>query len=133
METFGSLLRDQEKYFVSVFGVPGGGPWGWRLEGHHLSLNFTIVSGKPIAMTPAFMGANPAEVRSGALKGLRTLGREEDLGRALARSLDAGRQRRMLIGDRSLGDIVSGPGRTEGLGAPVGLPLADMTDDQRAG
>src|SRR5215467_3235366 len=41
METFGSLLRDQEKYFVSVFGVPGGGPWGWRLEGHHLSLNFT--------------------------------------------------------------------------------------------
>jgi len=41
--------------------------------------------------------------------------------------------RRMLIGDRSLGDIVSGPGRTEGLGAPVGLPLADMTGDQRGG
>ena len=132
LETFGALLRDPEKYYVAVFGVPGPAPWGWRLEGHHLSLNFTIVPGKPIAMTPAFMGANPAEVRSGALKGLRTLGREEDLGRALAQSLDPGQRRRMLIGDRSLGDIVSGPGRSESLGAPVGLPLGEMTGDQRA-
>ena len=132
LETFGALLRDPEKYYVAVFGVPGPAPWGWRLEGHHLSLNFTIVPGKPIAVTPAFMGANPAEVRSGALKGLRTLGREEDLGRALAQSLDPGQRRRMLLGDRSLGDIVSGPGRSEGLGSPVGLPLAEMTGDQRA-
>jgi hypothetical protein len=132
LETFGAFLRDPEKYYVAVFGVPGSAPWGWRLEGHHLSLNFTIVPGKPIAVTPAFMGANPAEVRSGALKGLRTLGREQDLGRALAQSLDPGQRRRMLIGDRSLGDIVSGPGRSEGLGSPVGLPLAEMTGDQRA-
>jgi hypothetical protein len=132
LETFGALLRDPEKYYLAVFGVPGPAPWGWRLEGHHLSLNFTIVPGKPIAVTPAFMGANPAEVRSGALKGLRTLGREQDLGRALAQSLDPGQRRRLLIGDRSLGDIVSGPGRSEGLGSPVGLPLAEMTGDQRA-
>jgi hypothetical protein len=131
-ETFGALLRDAEKYYVAVFGVPGAAPWGWRLEGHHLSLNFTIVPGKPIAVTPAFLGANPAEVRSGALRGLRTLGREEDLGRALAQSLDAGQRRRMLIADRSLGDIVSGPGRGEGLGPPAGLSLAEMTGDQRA-
>ena len=132
IETFGPLLRDQEKYYVTVFGTPGPAPWGWRLEGHHLSLNFTIVPGKPIAVTPAFMGANPADVRSGTLKGLRALGREQDLGRALAVSLDVGQQRRMLIGERSLGDIVSGPGRTDSLGSPVGLPLADMTGDQWA-
>jgi hypothetical protein len=132
IETFGSLLRDPEKYYVSVFGSPGPGPWGWRLEGHHLSLNFALVPGRPLAVTPAFMGANPADVRSGPLKGLRTLGREQDLGRALAHSLDAGQQRRMLIGDRSLGDIVSGPARREGPGAPVGVPLADMRGEQRA-
>ena len=131
-ETFGSLLRDPGQYFVTVFGTPGRSPWGWRMEGHHLSLNFTIVAGKPIAVTPAFMGANPAHVRSGPLDGLRALGREQDFGRALALSLDAGQQRRMLIADRSLGDIVSGPARREGLGAPAGLPLADMTGDQRA-
>jgi hypothetical protein len=131
-ETFGALLRDPEKYYVSVFGTPGPEPWGWRMEGHHLSLNFAVVPGRPLAVTPAFMGANPADVRSGPLKGLRTLGREQDLGRALALSLDAGQQRRMLIADRSLGDIVGGPSRREGPGAPVGLPLADMRDDQRA-
>ena len=66
LETFGGLLRDPENYAVTVFGTPGpGAPWGWRLEGHHLSLNFTLVPGKPIAVTPAFFGANPAEVRSG--------------------------------------------------------------------
>jgi Protein of unknown function (DUF3500) len=131
-ETLGSLLRDPEKYYVTVFGTPGPTPWGWRFEGHHLSLNFTVAPGQPIAVTPAFMGANPADVRGGSLKGLRTLGAEQDLGRTLALSLDADQQRRMLIGDRSLGDIVSGPSRRESLGAPVGLPLADMRGDQQA-
>ena len=83
LETFGGLLRDAENYSVTVFGAPDSTavPWGWRLEGHHLSLNFTLVPGKPVAVTPAFFGANPAEVRSGPLKGLRTLAREQDLGR----------------------------------------------------
>ena len=133
LETFGALLRDPDNYAVSVFGTPGlSAPWGWRLEGHHLSLNFSVVPRRPIAVTPAFMGANPAEVLKGPLKGLRALGREQDLGRALARSASAQQRARMVIGERSLGDIVSGPGRTESLGAPVGLALADMTGDQRA-
>jgi hypothetical protein len=42
------------------------------------------------------MGANPAEVRSGPLKGLRALGREQDLGHALARGMDAAQRRRMI-------------------------------------
>jgi hypothetical protein len=132
LETFGGLLRDPENYSVSVFGVPGpGAPWGWRLEGHHLSLNFTVVPGKPIAVTPAFLGANPAEVRTGALKGLRTLAREQDLGRALARSMDPVQRRRMVIAERSLGDIVSGPGRGESLAAPAGVPAAELGAEQR--
>lgn len=35
-----------------------------------------------MATTPAFLGANPAEVPSGPRKGLRVLAVEEDLGRA---------------------------------------------------
>jgi hypothetical protein len=134
METFGALSRDPEYYFVSLFGMPGStAPWGWRLEGHHLSLNFTIVPGKSIAVTPAFFGANPAEVRSGASKGLRTLGREQDLGRALAQTMDAAQRRRMVIADRSLGDIVSGPGRSERLREPAGIPATDLAAPQREG
>ena len=132
LETFGGLLRDPDNYAVSVFGTPDAvRPWGWRIEGHHLSLNFTVVPGKPLAVTPAFYGANPAEVRAGPLKGLRLLGREEELGYALARSADAGQRARMTIATGSLGDIVAGPGRTEGLGAPAGLPAADLTPAQR--
>ena len=133
LETFGALLRDPENYAVTVFGAPGAAaPWGWRLEGHHLSLNFTLVPGKPIAMTPAFLGANPAEVPAGPHKGLRALAAEQDLARTLARSVEPGLRPRLLIGAQSLGDIVSGPGRAPSLAAAAGLPLADMTGDQRA-
>jgi hypothetical protein len=132
LETFGGLMRDPENYSVSVFGAPGAGaPWGWRLEGHHLSLNFTLVPGQPVAVTPAFLGANPAEVRSGPLAGLRTLAREEDLAWTLARGLDEAQRRRLIIGGQSLGDIVAGPGRTESLGAPAGVPASALTAPQR--
>ena len=132
LETFGGLMRDPENYLVTVFGTPGpNAPWGWRLEGHHLSLNFTLVPGKPIAVTPAFFGANPAEVRTGNLKGLRTLAREQDLGRALAQAMDGTQRRRMIIGVQSLGDVVSGPGRSESLGVPAGIPAADLGPAQR--
>jgi len=133
LETFGGLMRDSENYSVTVFGTPdsAGAPWGWRLEGHHLSLNFTLVPGKPVAVTPAFFGANPAEVRSGPLKGLRTLAREQDLGRALAQGMDAAQRRRMIISAQSLGDIVSGPGREESLASQAGLPAVDLVPAQR--
>jgi hypothetical protein len=132
LETFGGLLRDPENYAVSVFGTPGpDAPWGWRLEGHHLSLNITLVPGKPLAVTPAFFGANPAEVRSGPLKGLRTLAREEELGRALARGMDEPQRRRMTLAAQALGDIVSGPGRAGALASPAGLPAAELTPAQR--
>jgi len=131
LETFG-LMRDPENYSITVFGVPDSpGPWGWRIEGHHLSLNFTLAPGKPIAVTPAFFGANPAEVRSGPLKGLRTLGREQDLGRTLAQGVDTAQRRRMIISTQSLGDIVSGPGREDSLASPVGVPASDLTPPQR--
>jgi Protein of unknown function (DUF3500) len=132
LETFGGLLRDPDNYAVTVFGTPGADArWGWRLEGHHLSLNFTLVPGNPIAVTPAFFGANPAEVPKGPLKGLRMLAREQDLGRALAQAMDEAQRRRMLIGADSLGDIVWGPGRSESLTTLAGVAAADLTGAQR--
>jgi hypothetical protein len=132
IETFG-LTRDPENYAFTVFGNPGAtAPWAWRVEGHHLSLNFTLVPGQPVAMTPAFLGANPAEVPSGPKKGQRALAAEQDLGRALARSLSEAQRARTVIAAESLGDIVTGPGRADSLATPAGLALADMTGDQRA-
>src|SRR4051794_8117408 len=82
--------RDPELYYFTVFGKPGAmDTWGWRVEGHHVSLNFTIVNGKGVAAAPAFLGANPGEVREGPRKGLRNLAMEEELGFRLVKSLDS--------------------------------------------
>ena len=46
------LERDPEKYFFSIFGTPTPtqkATWGWRIEGHHVSLHFTIVDGMMVA------------------------------------------------------------------------------------
>ena len=133
LETFGGLLRDPEKYYVSIFGAPDpNAAWGWRLEGHHLSLNFTLVPGRPVAVTPAFFGANPAEVPSGPHRGLRALAEEQDLAFALARGVDASLRGRLVIAAESLGDIVSGPGRADSLKTPAGVALGELGAEPRA-
>jgi hypothetical protein len=115
--------RDPELYFVSIFGTPAeGGTWGWRFEGHHLSLNFTIVNGRFIAGAPSFFGANPAEHEQ-----MRTLEPEESLGRKLILALPEDQRKLAIISERAFGDIVSGASRTVDIGAPEGLPLSQMS------
>ena len=90
-------MRDPERYFFSVFGTPSAkDTWGWRVEGHHVSLHFTVVNGTLVAASPTFFGRNPAEVREGPKKGLRILGAEEDAARAL---LDVARRVAAREGD----------------------------------
>src|SRR5271170_5837147 len=92
--------RDPEKYYVSIFGEPSEkGTWGYRFEGHHISMNFTVADGR-IASSPNFFGANPAEVKVGPRTGLRALKPEEDLGRALIKSLTVA-QRATAIVDKT--------------------------------
>jgi hypothetical protein len=80
--------RGIEDYTLTLFGEPrDDGPWAWRFEGHHISLNITVAPGEGISVTPTFMGADPAEVRFGPLAGLRVLRVEEDLGRRLVNSM----------------------------------------------
>ena len=43
MEGVAQLARDPELYAFSVFGDPTNhGPWGWRAEGHHVSLHLPL-------------------------------------------------------------------------------------------
>ena len=62
--------RDPDRYAVAVFGEPGDGPWGWRLQGHHLSLNLTAGERGGVAHAPLFLGANPRRVEDGEQAGL---------------------------------------------------------------
>src|SRR5271165_6083862 len=84
----GAMVRNPEWYFFTIFGNPDKtGSWGWRVEGHHLSLNFTMSGSDVVAATPFFFGANPAEIKSGPKKGQRILAPAEDFARELFNSL----------------------------------------------
>lgn len=101
------VRRDPELYWIAIFGTPGKLPWGWRFEGHHLSVNQTLTK-HGISGTPLFMGANPGRVPSGAKAGLRVLGESEDRGRKFLRSLSAEQQKQAIISSRAIYEIETG-------------------------
>ena len=124
--------RDPEKYFISIFGTPGGKtPWGWRFEGHHVSLNYSSVDGGAPAMTPSFFGTNPGEVREGERKGLRVLGNEEDLGRALIKSLTDEQRKIAIINETAPAEILAEPKRPDPI-KPEGITADKLTAEQQA-
>ena len=124
--------RDPERYFLTVFVGPGGPhPWGWRFEGHHLSVNVTELGPHGQVVAPLFMGANPARVPSGPQRGRRLLAAEEDLAFELLGMLDAGQRARATIATRTFGDIVTRSDPKVDAMAFAGLPAAEMTAAQQ--
>jgi len=124
--------RDPEKYYVSIFGEPSeSGTWAYRFEGHHISLNFTVVNGR-IASSPSFFGANPAQVKEGPRAGLRALMREEDLGRAMVKSLDDAQRAIAIVDKTAPKDIITFDTRKAALsGQPNGLPFSKMNAKEK--
>jgi len=128
--------RDPLVYYWSVFGNPtpdAKEPWGWRVEGHHVSINVTIADGKSVVVGPAFLGANPAEVKDGPRKGLRVLAREEDMGRAFIKSLDDAQRKKASISREAPKEIITGAERQAVLQKFEGIPYSDLNDQQKAG
>lgn len=136
LEAFG-LSRDPENYAVAIHGEPGAGGWGWRIEGHHLSLHFSLDGDRYVATLPQFFGANPAmvprDVGGGAPRaGFRLLGNEEDLARQWLAGLNPAQRARVVFDTRPFGDIFSrNAARAQPLDA-VGLPFAEMDAAQQA-
>jgi hypothetical protein len=132
MEQGKGPVRDPELYFLSIFGDSGAAkPWGWRVEGHHVSLNFTLIEGKHIATTPAFFGANPAEVLLGPRKGLRALAPEEDLARMLIKSFDDKQRAQAVVSQSAPADILSTNLRKAEPLKPAGLQTSKLGQKQQ--
>jgi hypothetical protein len=125
--------RDPGNYAVVFFGTPASGqPWGWRFEGHHLSLTWTVVPGQGVAVTPAFLGTHPATAPPHHPQaGFKALGTEEAAGFRVLQSLSDTQKATVMIAAQSLGDILSGPGREASLQQPAGLAFGAMTATQR--
>jgi len=132
--------RDPLAYSIAIFGNPGGAagadrggggePWGWKIEGHHISLNFTTVA-DATAVTPSFLGANPAEVRQGDRAGVRVLAWEEDFARELLASLNDEQRKAAIISDKAPADIQAVPGRSLEEIDSAGAAVSSMEAHQR--
>jgi hypothetical protein len=130
----GSAMRDAELYFVTIFGDPASGTWAWRYEGHHLSQNWTIVNGKAVATTPAFMGANPAEVREGAAANVKAgmaLEAEATLAWSLLRSLSAEQRASAVVSTTAPRDILTSNVRKAAMLDQNGLTASALTPPQQ--
>ena len=125
-----AMTRNTQWYFVSVFGEPSNtGKWGWRFEGHHLSVNYTLDKGEVVAGAPMLFGSNPAEVKEGAKKGLRPLPEIEDRVRELITSLNDD-QEKLAQQPKAFPEIKEGQPKAD-VGAPVGVTADKLTDDQK--
>jgi hypothetical protein len=128
----GSATRDPELYFFSIFGDPDADTWGWRYEGHHCSQNWTITGGKATGTTPAFFGANPAEVMDGPMKGTRALPAEDDLARAFLSALTDEQRRVAIVSEKAPTEIVTSNSRKATALDPVGLVAGTLSPAQQA-
>jgi hypothetical protein len=129
-------MRNPEFYYVSIFGKPtAGGTWSWRFEGHHLSINVTIVDGKQVALTPTFFGGNPAIVKTGNFAGLEVLADEQKIARSLVTSLTEKQLTKALLSKKAPRDIYSRLDRKVQRDSfdnlDRGITLTELSDSQR--
>jgi hypothetical protein len=132
LETNGQFSRDPVLYFVSVFGTPSAtGAWGWRVDGHHLSVHFTVQDGAVVGGAPTFFGTNPAEVRSGPRQGDRLLAPQEDAARSLLQALDPAQRAKAVVNATAPTDILTMNQAAIQPLPPSGIPAAELTAPQR--
>jgi hypothetical protein len=130
------FARDHEGYQFTVFGTPGDKKaWGWRFEGHHVSVRFDLVNGSLTSSTPSFFGSNPAEVRvdvpGAAPRGTRVLGAEEDAGRALLDALDAQQKAAAIVNVTAPNEMLTRNSLKADPQQPLGVKASAMTSAQR--
>jgi len=124
--------RDPLLYSWTIFGDPAGSdPWGWRVEGHHVSLHYSIWQDRVLSMTPFFFGANPARVPKGAQEGMRILSNRQDLAFELMNSMDKNQLSKAIIYDDAPSDILTFNSSQVSLPKEEGLSATQMSGAQK--
>ncbi len=124
--------RDSGKYYFAIFGLPGAKTiWGWRLEGHHVSFNFSAENNKLVSGTPGFLGSNPAIVQTGPEKGKQVLKEEADMAFALLHSLTKEELKKALMDTIAPKEIITFVNRKALIENPSGIRYDEMTTKQQ--
>lgn len=126
-----SLLWSHKNYYFAFFGQPTDSIWGYKLEGHHLSVNFTFVN-KKLSVTPFFIGTDPAEYPNSEYAGWRVLGQEEDLGIKLIHLLTPTQQKKATMSTAVPKDIITAAESGKRLVDNWGVLGVDMNKNQKA-
>lgn len=125
--------RDPGKYFFTIFGQPSvKTTWGWRLDGHHISFNFTSDDHQLRSGTPGFLGANPAVVLSGPEKGLEILKEENELAFEFFHTLNENQLKKAVIDAVAPGDIITVNSRKAMIDDTRGVAYSELTKVQKA-
>ncbi len=128
-----SSRRDKDNYLFTFFGAPDtGAKWGWRYEGHHISLNFTYDGSKLVSSTPQFFGSNPAEVPSGEHKGMRMLAKEEDLAIQFLADLTPDQKEFAIVESTAPSEIFTAESRTAQKQEVKGIPFGRLDASQQS-
>lgn len=124
--------RDPGKYYFSIFGNPSPDSiWGLRLEGHHISLNFSAIKNKLISGSPGFFGSNPAVVLAGPEKGKQILKDETMLGFSLLNSLNEKQIDVAVFSKNAPADILTSNSRKAIINDPKGILYSELNKDQQ--
>lgn len=125
------LKWTHKNFYLAFFGDPrSGNNWGYKIEGHHLSLNFTVLNGK-VSVTPFFIGADPAEYRILEYAGWRILGQEDDLGIRLVNSFTPEMRKRATWDTVVPGDIITAAESGKRLINNWGVKVSEMNAAQQ--
>jgi len=128
----GHAWRDPLNYHFCIFGDPSSdGYWGWRFEGHHLSLNFTSDKGSIVSSTPFFMGTNPAEVRIDYQRGKEVLKMESELAFDLMHSFSPEQLKLARFSEKAPYEIITGTARKVSGVEQKGIPYSSLNDQQK--
>ncbi len=128
----GSPMRDPLKYYIWVFGDPSQDNfWGWRFEGHHLSLSFTSNDNQVVSSTPSFFGSNPAIVNVDGFDHQEVLKSETDLGFKLVNSLNKENLAIALFSDTAPKEIITKNNRKAENLDPKGISYGQLNDKQK--
>ncbi|WP_296700436.1 DUF3500 domain-containing protein [Algoriphagus sp.] len=126
-----TVMRDPGKYFIAFYGNPKKDSlWAWSFEGHHISLNFTILNNVQ-SIAPRFFGANPAIIPSGPRKGERTLENEEEFGFQLINSLNQEQKAKAIFQESSINEIVTRNSIDVNPLSPVGIRFDELNSNQQ--